>query len=309
MAFFQSMDMALDTKYAERYTHGRYGIPSLLTAMRQLCKTFCVGALVIDELQHLSLAKAGGKRKMMNFFVNLANDVGVPLLLIGTYAAAALFTEAMRDTRRATGDGLKDFKRPKRKDEWWNLLVETVWQYQWTKQKLDLDADKIRFLLYDLTQGITDFLIKLVVLSQRRALRLGRSTVKASDLTYVANNELVLLKPAIAALRRGTPEALRCYEDLLPTKDVMDKHLEALEAASKETTEDLLMSLRRARDGAKTNPSATHHDQGSEYRAGDEDKFAEIRSCAVTKSLLLSLGEADVADSLFSRGLIVEAMA
>lgn len=308
MAFFQALDMALGTTYADQFTHGRYGIPSLLSSMQQLCKTYYVGALVIDELQHLSLAKAGGKRKMMNFFVNLVNDVGVPLMLIGTYAAASLFIEAMRDARRATGDGLKDFRRPSSRDAWWNLLVESVWEYQWTNKRADLNKNNIRHLLYDLTQGITDFLIKLVALSQRRALRLGRSAVMDSDLKYVANNELVLLKPAIAALRVGTPEALRRYEDLLPTKDVMAKHLEALEAASKETAEDLLNSLRRARDGAQNKSSQTQGGQGNELHTEAEEKFSEIRACGAHQSLLSSLGAADVADDLFARGLIVEAM-
>lgn len=310
IAFFESLDIALGTKHAEKYANGRYGIPQLLGAMRQLCLTYCIGVLVIDELQHLSLAKAGGKRKMMNFFVNLVNDVGVPLMLIGTYAASSLFCEAMRDARRVTGDGLKDFRRPPKTDKWWGLLVETAWDYQWTKKKTALTPD-IRDLLYDLTQGITDFLIKLIVLSQRRALRLNRDSVSIADLKYVANNELQLLKPAIAALRKGTPKALLLYEDLLPTKEAIELHLEALERASKESAEDILAALVAARSANRpsTNGDKSKLDTDQAERPQETAKVAEIKSWSAEKSLLQSLGKGGVAADLESRGLIVEAMA
>ena len=37
---------------------------------------------MIDEIQHLSMAKSGGSEKMLNFFVNLVNNVGVPVILV-----------------------------------------------------------------------------------------------------------------------------------------------------------------------------------------------------------------------------------
>ena len=47
----------------------------------------CLGLLVIDEIQHLNQAKSGGAEKMLNFFLQLMNTLGLPVVLIGTYGA------------------------------------------------------------------------------------------------------------------------------------------------------------------------------------------------------------------------------
>lgn len=311
IAFFEALDLALGTGHALKYRNSRVGIPVLMGAMRQLCATYCIGVIVIDELQHLSLAKAGGRRNMMNFFVNLINDVGVPMMLIGTYAASSLFQYAMRDARRATGDGLKDFRRPSSKDKWWNLLLETAWEYQWTKEKVEL-SDDIRTDIYNWTQGISDFLIKLLVLSQRRALRLNRERVTIGDLRSVANNELALLKPAIAALRKNTVKSLSLYEDLLPTKEEMQKHLDALERASAETADEVMAALQAQRRGANrpgSGPSAEASVEELNDQPQETAKVAEIKAVSAMNSLMASLGKASVSGDLKARSLIVEALA
>lgn len=40
-----------------------------------------LGVLVIDEIQRLNLAKSGGAEKMLNFFTQLVNSVGVPVVI------------------------------------------------------------------------------------------------------------------------------------------------------------------------------------------------------------------------------------
>ncbi|WP_408348268.1 ATP-binding protein [Paraburkholderia sp. RL17-337-BIB-A] len=307
LAFFVALDSALGTSYAKVYTTGRHGVPGLLAAMRQLCATYSVGVLVIDELQHLSLAKVGGKRKMMNFFVNLVNDVGVPLMLIGTYGATSLFQEAMRDARRASGDGMKDFCRPVQTDRWWDLLVETAWDRQWTRERIPLTPET-KLLLYDLSQGITDILIKLLVLAQRRALRGPRERITEADFRYVADHDLVLLRPAVAALRKGSARALEQYEDLLPTNEEIARHLAALDQACANTAEEVMSALRtravsqRVRvDGSQDEPADPNSQQSL-----DEELAASIRQAGSINSLLsVPVGD-DVHAGLRACGLVVE---
>lgn len=57
---------------------------AMMTVMNQVARNCALGILVIDEIQHLSLARSGGSEKMLNFFVNLINNVGVPVILVGT---------------------------------------------------------------------------------------------------------------------------------------------------------------------------------------------------------------------------------
>jgi len=60
-------------------------------------------------------------------------------------------------------------------------LVENLWSYQWCKQIAEL-TDEIFDTLYEHTQGVTDFLVKLLVLSQRYAVQSGSECLTAEIL-------------------------------------------------------------------------------------------------------------------------------
>ena len=101
-------------------------------------------------------------------------------------------------------------------DPWWALLVEVPRGICSGQGRRLRSPRRYATSLYDLSQGITDLLIKLLVLSQRRALRLKRERVTIADLPPSLHKRTGTPKPPeFAALRKGT---LKCadaiYEDL-----------------------------------------------------------------------------------------------
>ena len=81
--FFHAVGQALgDQDYHKRHRHRN--INDALQQMEQVASTFFIGALLIDELQNLHLAKTGGKESMLNFFLHLVNNIGIPVVFIGT---------------------------------------------------------------------------------------------------------------------------------------------------------------------------------------------------------------------------------
>ncbi|KIX64485.1 hypothetical protein SZ30_29280 [Burkholderia pseudomallei] len=214
-AFFRALDRAIgEERYAKRYRSVR-GIVPLVHHIEQIASTHFVGVLIIDELQHLRVAKAGGKDNMLNFFVNLINSIGIPVVFVGTNSMIELFADVMRNARRATGLGLSDFRQPKSDDPAWALLVDSAWQYQWVRHVEPL-TDELRAVLYDLTQGVTDLLIKLLVLAQRHAIHTGEERLTSRLLRTIADTRMQLLKPALDALRSGDATRMAKFEDLLP---------------------------------------------------------------------------------------------
>ena len=191
--------------------------------MEQLASTYYVGALFIDELQHLRVAKTGGKDNMLNFFVNLLNSIGVPVVFIGTNSMIDLFADVLRNARRACGVGLYNFRQPASSDAAWTLLVDALWRYQWVRH-VDPLTQEMRDLLYELTQGVTDFLAKLLILGQRYAIQSGTERLTEAVLRHVASTKMQLLQPALAALRSGDPKVMRNFDDLLPSEE----HLNAM---------------------------------------------------------------------------------
>jgi hypothetical protein len=312
ISFFEALDRALGTEYAANVRGSRLGPADLLAKLRQLCATYYVGLIVVDELQHLSLAKAGGEEKMLNFFVNLVNDVGVPLLLVGTYKASRLFERTIQEARRACGDGLLDLRRPTKDDPWWRLLVETVWSLQWTDKVAAL-TPAIEALLYDRSQGIPDVLVKLIAVGQRRAIALGKPSMTAEDIRNAADNELALLKPALAALRRNRPNALHKYEDLLPPKDSVLARIEAQERTLAMDPARVLQLIQAARPAPRASvPPAGDTAPGQPPTvatpAQDSSQDADIRRKWAGNSLLESVAADDVVADLERRGLVVSAL-
>ena len=259
-AFFEALDEVLGTTYADRYAEGTAN--KKLRKMRRLVRTYFIGALIIDELQYLSHAKAGGRKSMLAFFNRLVSHVGVPIVYVGTYAATALFEEALSAARRATGDGgVFNLPCAKPNDASWALIKEALWDLQWTDKFADL-TDPLSALLDVLSQGVTAILYLLLSLAQKEALKLSMSMVDADLLVAVHDKYLGLLKPALTALKSGKLNALQLFEDLMPRMDVIAKHIEQMESSpANPTTMASLKWLQanrtparsdRARAGSKT---------------------------------------------------------
>lgn len=248
LAFFKAVDRALGTeKYAKRYRR-KTGILEMIQSMEQLASTYFIGALFIDELQHLNSAKTGGKDNMLNFFVNLINSIGIPVVFIGTNSMVELFSDVLRNARRACGLGNYDFKQPEQDDQAWSMLVDVVWDYQWVRNPAPL-TQELRATLYDLTQGVTDFLAKLMILGQRYAIQANIETINTEVLCHVADTKMKLLKPAIAALRSRDPKAMRKFEDLLPTDAQIDSMMKESSQADVSQRLSILRAMRQP-DGA-----------------------------------------------------------
>lgn len=217
-AFFRAVDQAIgQDRYANSY-RSRNGLPDLIQRMEQVASTYFVGALLIDEIQHLRSARTGGKDNMLNFFVNLINSIGIPVVFIGTNSMISLFSDVLRNARRGCGLGVTEFQRFEKDDPVWRMLVESLWEYQWCREISPL-TDELFDVLYDLTQGVTDFLVKLLILGQRFAIQSGEERLTSSTFRRVSDTKMQILKPALSALRSRDPRRLSRFEDLLPIDD------------------------------------------------------------------------------------------
>jgi len=103
MGFFEAVDRVAGTNYFEMYAKRATTVNMMMQRMGQIARLHCVGVIVIDEIQHLILAKGGGSTKMLNFLVTLVNTIGVPVVLVGTTLAMSVFQSEFRQARRSSG--------------------------------------------------------------------------------------------------------------------------------------------------------------------------------------------------------------
>lgn len=237
--FFSAMDSLLGENYFRRYQ--RSNLDLLSTQMGRVAAQHGLGLLVIDELQNLvniesyesqKRHRSGNhdREKLLNFLLTLINKIGVPMLLVGTLAAAPLLKDTLRIARRASGFGSLVWERLERK-EGWDYFVKDLWQFQWTRNPTELSQEIID-CMYEETQGILDLAVKLFMLAQLFAIQLseleqdkyGSELLSVKLFQRVAREEFKLIEPMLIALKRGDREAIARYDDIRPFHD----HIEEL---------------------------------------------------------------------------------
>lgn len=210
--FLQAVDEIVGTNNAERYSSRRCTVYDLLRAMSRVAAVNNLGLLAIDEIQQLEQAKSGGKRMMLNFFCHLMNSIALPVILIGTYEAQAVLNDEFRQIRRNCGNG--DFVWDRmQNDEIWKYLVECLWPYQYTKQ-FSPCTPELRNALYDTSQGVTDFCVKIYMASQARAILSGLEEITPEIIRSVFHDSFRSAHGAMRALKMQDASALHQFNDL-----------------------------------------------------------------------------------------------
>lgn len=215
MEFFEAVDRAAGTSYFELYVKRGATINILMKRMEQIARLHCVGVLVIDEIQHLTLAKSGGSEKMLNFLVTLVNKIGIPVVLIGTTRAMSILQSEFRQARRSSGHQGDLLWDRMKNDTSWDIFVSTMWKNQWTRHIVPIN-NEFKAALYNESQGIADIAVKLYAMAQIRAIGLQKDTFTPNDLRIVASEKLGLVKPALDALRSGDKKRIAAIGDIAP---------------------------------------------------------------------------------------------
>ncbi|MCD9186291.1 MAG: ATP-binding protein [Pyrinomonadaceae bacterium] len=213
--FFQAIDRIFGTNYLKNYGTKRT-TDEMLPYLALVAANHFLGVWIIDEIQRLNLASSGGAEKMLNFFTQLVNIIGVPVIMVGTYKALPLFNTDFSQMRRGTGQGDLIWDRMSFDEEWQNF-VESLWDYQYTRSEAVLgNKDDLSLVLYEETQGITDLAVKTFIFAQQRAIESGKEKITASIIRSVAKDKFKMLQHALKAMKSKDKRSLEYYEDLYP---------------------------------------------------------------------------------------------
>lgn len=96
-----------------------------------------------------------------------------------------------------------------------NFLAEALFEYQYVKHPVKL-SPALREALYDVTQGITDYVVKIFAAAQVRAIGVGQERITPPIIRSVARDLLRQAEPFLDALRKKDRHALLSMEDALP---------------------------------------------------------------------------------------------
>jgi len=260
--FFEGIDEILGTNYIDQYGKGRT-VDALLPIMARLAAALGLGVLVIDEIQRLNEAYSGGAQKMLNFFVQLTNMIGVPVVLVGTFKAFSLFTSDFAMARRSAGQGdiiISNLQY----DELWEHFLSKLWKYQWTAKPIPL-SPQLSKAMYEESQGVVDIAVKLYMLAQWSVIGEEREQLSPEHITSVAKNNFHAARPILQALSRNDTTALSKIKDILPQTDEMERILS--KAVKRITLAGTLNTLQNQQQQAL---------QGKEFLESPESQVAAL---------------------------------
>lgn len=217
-SIFRKVDNLLpEAGYTEQYgITTRLGAETLMNHAARILHMHCVGLLVVDEIQNLENSPKN-RQALMTLLVSASNELGVPILFIGTNKARRILSLDFRQARRSIGQSLTYWDRLRKgnqanMDEWEDF-ISILWRFQWTRHPV-AESAFLADLLYQYSQGIVDIAIKLFAASQVRAMLDGSETLTGQLIADVAQRELAMVAPMIAALRRDDVATLRAYDDI-----------------------------------------------------------------------------------------------
>ncbi|WP_321954122.1 AAA family ATPase [Paraburkholderia bannensis] len=180
-----------------------------------------VGCLIIDDCQRLKFS-GKGKKALLNLLIATSNELGIPVLFVGTSASIKLLGLDASSARRSSGGGFPpwnvlhathDFEFKNRGE--WEHFIHAFWPLQWLKNSTPLNRE-FSEVLYFYSQGLIDIALKLFFSVQIEAIFDGSEEITEQEIKKSWTNNFMIIDPMITAFREGDQKALEQYEDIVP---------------------------------------------------------------------------------------------
>jgi hypothetical protein len=207
--YFLQIDRILGTTYFQNYgIRNKPSVPTMAAFMNTVAFNHSLGVLIIDEIQNLRRKR---DPEMLDFLIQLDNELGVPIILVGTPAAEEILSGDLRRARRASGQGEMRWSRMQNDVEW-RYFLESLWSYQYVQKQSDL-SDELAQTLYYESQGITDLAIRLYFFAQRYAIATGEECITRETIQTAAKLGLRSVQRFLQDIRENDLKKIKAHGD------------------------------------------------------------------------------------------------
>ena len=171
---------------------------ALVGHLVKILKIHGVGLICIDDIQNLFIGRSSDQAQIIASLVLIVNTSKIPLVVLGTEEALPLFDIRFDTARRLSG--LETIvMRPLEDGPEWIGLCERLWAMRVLRVDGPMPEDFAERLL-ELSRGITDFAVKLVLFAQHRSLAFGEERLDADLLTEVYEIAILLVRDKLKHL-------------------------------------------------------------------------------------------------------------
>lgn len=173
--FLKQFDKVVNDNLSEQFeVSDRVTVNRLITLTAQLARRYHLGVLVIDEIQNIRTARGKNQEEIIKFLLQVTNTIEIPIILVGTPPAIDVLQSDSMLSRRFLPKCVFDWL--KKDEDAWLSMCKSLWQYQWTEKRSVLTRE-ISEALHEVSFGVTDIAIKVVIEAQRLAISNGDEIV------------------------------------------------------------------------------------------------------------------------------------
>ena len=208
------LDLRLGTRYFHKWLFSNFSTDVLLVNVGLILYNHGLGAIVMDELQHLKVRGYAETEMLLNFFVSLMNFLQIPLISVGTYAALDLLSQTMRDARRLCASGTLDFCRYGAQEATTRALQNYYFSFLPGLEFRPL-TQAFHENAYGIHQGFHFLFPNLVHRCGVETSYRGLKYVTDEVLNYYKDVELKPIRKALDAVASGDPDRIAQYDDLM----------------------------------------------------------------------------------------------
>lgn len=185
LEILRKVDESIGSDYYNKSLKARVTTDMLIGSVSQVAINH-IGLLVVDEIQNVVNSKNG--RNLVGMLTQLINNSGISICMVGTPECGIFFEQALQLARRSLGLQYS----PLQYDEFFSKVCETLFSYQYTRKKVEIN-EAITAWLYEHSGGIIAVVVSLIHDAQEIAILNGKERLSLETLNMAYKQRLALL--------------------------------------------------------------------------------------------------------------------
>lgn len=212
-AILRGIDEALGTDYAQQIIRNRMSKDVLLVKVSQLVQSLYLGIIVIDDIQNLCSTKRPVSDELLSFMVSMANNLKIPVVMVGSPKILDLLQREFQQAKRASGEGEIRMNLMPQDSPEWNRFMKILWRYQYTVRRVNF-TEKMEKAFFEESVGNPFVAATLYKLVQDDAIISTKESFTAADVRRVASDKMGITAKMRRDMLNGVDVELNRYRHL-----------------------------------------------------------------------------------------------
>ena len=212
-AILRGIDEVLNTDYCQTIMKNRMSKDVLVVRVSQLVQKLHLGILIIDDIQNICGKKNAISDELLSFMVSMANNLKIPVIMVGTPKVLTLLQREFQQAKRASGEGeIRMDLMPYESSEW-KRFIGVLWRYQYTREKVPLTEEMNR-TIYEESVGNPFVAATLYKVTQDEAITSKNETFTAADIRRVAKTKMGMTAKMRKDMLNGVDPEMNQFRNL-----------------------------------------------------------------------------------------------